>query len=493
MNSKERAVLIFLLLIAFGFGSYKLTESPQTWIDEGMVSQPALNLERHGVMGLQTSPDNFSSGAYISVGFPVIFPLAGVFSFFGEGLLQARILMLVWILLLVSLSYVYVLKEFGTRTALTTGLLLVTFAPLYGNGKNVLGEVPGLVFFFLFLLLLQRLAKVGFPNRPYMFLGAGLLLGLAVTTKPIFLLVLGAFVFVVVVFGSRTSFWKSDFLKLPLRGSLIFAAGVLLPLIIWFFTQFSVSDSFRDIFSLYRNPYNLENVSSVMLTNFLRFFQELSPLYTVLFFFLWSASIFIRERKKTGEISISERMAFVFSLLVLFFYLRTPGWYRYFFPAQIVILAYLPNSIFSLASYFSWANPQNIRRVITSLLLGLALFQAYQTGFSSWVADHYSSTRTAELTAYFKDWDSEKSIFVYNAPEVIIFFPRDAVYYQFLEVNKGRSIGRAELERISHEPYARAVILSLDEAGQYPTGLFPGYMVKDRINRYVILVSKSDF
>jgi hypothetical protein len=228
-------------------------------------------------------------------------------------------------------------------------------------------------------------------------------------------------------------------------------------------------------------------MSSVMLANFLRFFRELSPLYTALFFSLWGTAIFVRERKKAGEISISERMAFIFSLLVLFFYLRTPGWYRYFFPAQIVILAYLPNSLFFLMSYFTRAAPQNIRRSIICLLLGLAAFQGYQTGFSSWVADYYDSTRTLELTAYFKDWGSEKSIFVYNAPETIIFFPRDAVYYQFLEANKGRSIGRTELERISREPYVRAVILPLDEEGRYPDGLFSGYKVKDKVNRYVVL------
>ena len=76
MNSRDKLVFFLLIFISFGFGSYKLTESPPTWIDEGMVTQLALNLERHGIIGLQTSPDNFVSGAYISVGFPLIFPMA---------------------------------------------------------------------------------------------------------------------------------------------------------------------------------------------------------------------------------------------------------------------------------------------------------------------------------------------------------------------------------------------------------------------------------
>ena len=224
-----------------------------------------------------------------------------------------------------------------------------------------------------------------------------------------------------------------------------------------------------------------------MLANFLRFFQELSPLYTALFFGIWSVSVFIREREKSENTGIAERMAFVFSLLVLFFYLRTPGWYRYFFPAQILALTYLPSSMFYLIPRIFRKIPWNPRAVVTSILLGLAVFQAYQVGFDSWVAGAYRSTRTAELSAYFREWNPEKSIFIYNAPEVVIFLPRDAVYYQFLEINKGRAIGQAELKRVSEEHMADAVVLSLDEAEQYPAGLFSGYEVKDKINRYVVL------
>lgn len=467
--------LFFLLLVALLFGAYKLTESPPTWIDEGMVTQLALNLERHGVIGLQTSPGNFVSGAYISVGFPVTLPLAGVLKLIGEGLLESRMLMVVWILLLVLLVYLYILKEFGIKSAVLAGLLVVTFAPLYGNGKNVLGEVPGLVFLFLFLLLLHRRT----------FFLAGLSLGLVVATKPIFILMLGA-----LLFSFIWSRWRESKYLVSLKQFCSFGVGVFLPLVVWFFTQFYRPDSFVDIFSFYRNPYGIENVSRIMLENFLRVFSELSPFYTVFLFALWGISVIICEWKKNYRVSIMEKTAFIFCLAIFFFYLRTPGWYRYFFPAQIVILAFLPQALFFLESYFFSARRQVLRFSILMFLLGLAVFQAYQTGFNSFVASYYDSTRTKDLREYFRNWNPEKSIFVYNAPEVVIFLPGETPYYQFLEINKGRAIGQAELDRVSHERIAHVVILSLDEGGKYPEALLGGYTVKDKVNRYLILEAK---
>jgi 4-amino-4-deoxy-L-arabinose transferase-like glycosyltransferase len=66
--------------------------------------------------------------------------------------------------------------------------LVATFAPLYGNGKNVLGEVPGLLFVLLFLLCVRYIESGKSTERLFLF--AGLMLGLAVVTKPIFLLLL---------------------------------------------------------------------------------------------------------------------------------------------------------------------------------------------------------------------------------------------------------------------------------------------------------------
>lgn len=488
MNFKEKFLFIVLLLLSAGFSVYRLTESPPTWLDEGMITQLAINLAEYGVMGLQASPDNFASGAYVSSGFPLIFPLAAFFKIVGVGFLQARIFMLFWILLLVAFSYIYILRMYGWRAAFFAGLLLATFAPLYGNGKNVLGEVPGLVFFILFLLFLQRMEKEEFLSKPFLFFGAGLALGLFAATKVIFLLALGAFA--VLMAGNRFFRGKPDIFKFPLRGLLIFGAGTILPLLIWFFTQFSFSDSFRDIFAFYRNPYQLENVSSVMATNFLRFFKELNPFYTAFIFGLWGVSLVLREREKGGEVSLSEKTAFIFSFFVLFFYLRTAGWYRYFFPAQIVTLIYFPAALFYLGAWGDRIFPEKsslLKLLGTAVIAGLVIFQAYQVGFDSWVADSYQSTRSKELGAYFKAWDPVASLFIYNSPEVVTFLPRHSVYYQFLESNKRVILGQVELERISRERLADVVVLIADESGQYPLKFFPGYQVKDRINRYTIL------
>lgn len=477
MDRREKITLFFLLIVCLALGSYKLTESPPTWFDEGMITQLALNLSRHGIIGLQTAPDNFTSGAYISVGFPLIFPLAGVFKIFGEGVLQARLLMLTWLIFLVILFYLYVLKEFGLRAGFMSGLMLVTFAPLYGNGKSVLGEVPGLCFFFLFLILLRRLEKSNFNDQRLLFL-SGLVFGISVFAKPIFLLVAGSLAVVYCL-----SWFQRRKTIISYGAFFMFAIGTAIPLIVWVLTQFSLSDSFWDVAAFYRNPYQLTNISSLVAANLSRFFKEISPLYTIIVFGFWSVYLASREFEKRGSVNMSEKTAYIFSLLVLFFYLRTPGWYRYFFPAQIVSLAYFSSSLLYLAQrIFKKTESKKIVLASTLAIAMLVSFQMYQVCCDSWVAGYYNSTRTKELKTYFSKLDPQKNVLVYNAPEVVIFLPRDIAYYQFLEINKGRTIGS-----IAFQKDVDTVISLIDESGRYSADLFPDYKIKDVVNRYVVL------
>ena len=58
--------------------------------------------------------------------------------------------MVVFLLMLVAASFWLIYEVFGYKEAVISTLLLVSFAPLYGNGKIVLGEIPGLLFLVLF-------------------------------------------------------------------------------------------------------------------------------------------------------------------------------------------------------------------------------------------------------------------------------------------------------------------------------------------------------
>ena len=99
IKAHNRFFLIGILAMVLFFSTYQLTESPHTWYDEGAIIQRAINFLRYGTMHYQVAPDKFSSAAFDSTGYPVIFPISLTFKYFGIGLLQARAVMVVFLLL----------------------------------------------------------------------------------------------------------------------------------------------------------------------------------------------------------------------------------------------------------------------------------------------------------------------------------------------------------------------------------------------------------
>ena len=188
-NKLEVVFIAILFLIVLFFSTYKLTESPPIWFDEANYIQVAMNLAEFGRQGIQTAPVEIDHPDYLTVGYPLIYPLSISLKYFGVGLLPARSVMVIFIVGLVMLSYILIKRMFRFNFAVASSLLLVTFPPLYGNGKNIMGEVPGMFWLFLFLFFIYKLEKTNFKNLTYCLL-AGLTAGLCLATKPIFLIIL---------------------------------------------------------------------------------------------------------------------------------------------------------------------------------------------------------------------------------------------------------------------------------------------------------------
>ena len=493
----QRLILPGILLIVLGFGTIRLSESPTVWGDEGMIIELAINLVQHGAIKTQIAPNEFISAAFVTTGFPVIYPVAASFKIFGIGLLQARAVMVVYLLLCVAALFVLVKRLFGMRNATYAALLIATFPPFYGNGKNVLGEVPGLFFFFLFLLCVHRI-ETSEQYRRWFYSFAGIAAGLCLVTKPTFLTLLPAIVGAAILLRKKPA---RDVASLAL-----FAAGIAVPILLWVSTQFLPGDSLKNIFSFYSNPYQLDNVQTVIIQNILRFFKESAPLYLFGLFLLWSISFFsrlwqdFRTKPLPRVISYAEAISYVLVILILIAYLRTPGWHRYFFPAQIIVFLYTPSSLrFILngagkliAQKLQYANPVRFLTHGVSLILSVfIIFQAYLVGFNSWIATTYKSTFTQELTAYFKTIDPNKSIFTY--PELIVVLP-SGNYYQFVDMN-GFTFGKEQLDKIAKNikdgKDIPDILILTDRAWDARGLAFPLYQEKDRVARYVIAEKKQ--
>jgi 4-amino-4-deoxy-L-arabinose transferase-like glycosyltransferase len=464
---KQHLPLTLCLLCVLFLCTYKLTESPPIWMDEGIISQVSRNVAENGVYRLQTGPEEYVSAGFVTTSYPVTIPISLSFKLFGTGLLQARMVMVLFILGLFLATYFLARKQFENPWLLYFTLaLIVTFAPLYGHGKNVLGEIPGLLWLSLAFLFTFKIEKGQGTLRNFIL--AGLFFGLALVTKPIFILIGPSLVFLL---------WK--FRKMGERKKWVWAVVALaVPILIWLPVQFT-GDSLGNILSIYVNPHSTELGSSIK-DNFLRFFKEAQPMYFFVSMIIWYASIALRWFKKQ-PITIVEQALAIFAGFVLLAYLRTIGYYRYFFLAQFFSLFYTVQAVLVICG------TKISKKIAYVALTLLILFQIYQTFFNSWVAVHYGNHGTEEVISVMKTFPKDGSFYIYQAPELVLFLPNNK-YYQYLEVTKTITIGYNTLN-VLKEGKAQFVAVS-DEALAAKPELFADYKVRQNIGKYIFLEKK---
>jgi dolichyl-phosphate-mannose-protein mannosyltransferase len=176
------ALLLFMAL-------YNLTKYPVTWFDEGSHLHVPKTLLHLGVYADYSSDGFRYYGPTIGVGPTVLLPIAGAFKLFGIGLLQARLVIVLYLLATVFVFFRLARGLGGARLAWVATALLVASngVALVEYGREVLGEVPG----FFFMAAGLWVWFTSWEKADWRRLGlAGLLFGLATITKNQYLLVL---------------------------------------------------------------------------------------------------------------------------------------------------------------------------------------------------------------------------------------------------------------------------------------------------------------
>lgn len=168
-------LVLFLSLV-------NLTEFPVTWFDEGSHLHVPKTLVRFGVYADYSSEGFRYYGPTVGVGPTVFLPIALVFKMFGIGLLQARIVMVIFLLLLLYVFYRLGVTLLGENYALLAMILLLgsQSSNVIEYGRQVLGEVPGMLFVLAAIFLWFREWE---KPRNLQLLLVGLLFGFAMVTK----------------------------------------------------------------------------------------------------------------------------------------------------------------------------------------------------------------------------------------------------------------------------------------------------------------------
>ena len=113
----KKIILLIVFVLALFLIPFHFTSTPNVWTDEGVFIETARNLAVHNTLALQTSPAEFFSmrNFLLSTSYPVIFPVALSLKVFGIGFWQARLPMILYMFILVLLSYLFSIKLYGKK------------------------------------------------------------------------------------------------------------------------------------------------------------------------------------------------------------------------------------------------------------------------------------------------------------------------------------------------------------------------------------------
>jgi len=186
-KNKKTILWILGLLAVYFFIFHNLTSFPAPWFDEGSHLHVPKTLVNHGVYADISSEGFRYYGPTIGVGPTVMLPVAVMFKIFGVGLLQARIVMALYLLVAIYMFYRLSKELTNQVVALVASALLISSRVVFllEYGRQLLGEVPGLFFILLgFFLWLKKWEDAGRKQL----MVVGVLFGLAMITKYQYLL-----------------------------------------------------------------------------------------------------------------------------------------------------------------------------------------------------------------------------------------------------------------------------------------------------------------
>lgn len=434
-GQKAAGVTIIALLLFFSL--WRLSDSPATWLDEGINLGIAKSFVEHGVYSLEIAPGKFIADRQflITTNYPILLPVALMIKLGGANLPSARLAAVAYLWLFCLAAFILTKRRYGTPAALFTIAFIVSFAPFYGNGKVVLGEIPGLTFFLFGLIV-----RDGAVTARRLF-WCGLLFGIAIAAKPFFLIILPA------VFGGELyRIWK----KSPCRCRAVWIVlGIIPPLLLWMgtiITPFSL-DKLASVASYYSNSYASHDFVRLIAANVGKFVRERTAQHFALLFIITAA--WFARRIKRREISETEIIIGVFVVINVLWYLKTPGWFRYFFPAHLLLFLFFPAGVLSLGK----------RRLMGVLLFFLILAQlAYLVSRRS--AQLYNSPMAVRFgNMVMTSTPPSSEILIINNP-TIAFLVRNRRVSQFMQINPVLYFGTPTLKDDRGEWYPYLVATS---------------------------------
>ena len=324
------SIFVFCIISVVAIISIQyLTTIPRIFYDEASAIEVARNFQLFGVLDVLTAPGQFSGFPYItgSSGFPVTLPLAAFFNIFGFGFAQARIYALLWLFIFLIIVWFFIKNFWNASYAAGAMALIAGFASFHDSGRRVMGDIPGFALLLLSLLLLLK------KERKFL---AGIFFGLAVAAKPsVYLFIIPALILTYVIADWRRSF----------RNFMPIGIGAAIPIIFWIILQFPhplLLNTWQDAINFYQNSFGSSySVWASILNNIKSFVSQT----TLIYFSLLAIPVVAALKTKFAKKDLLVLFVFIYGILDLLYFLKSPGRIRYLLPLELFILLFLPGAV----------------------------------------------------------------------------------------------------------------------------------------------------
>jgi len=420
IRANPQNILFFCIILAVTIASFQhLTAWPRLFYDEGITIEIAENFRRFGVLDISTAPGKFTDIPYVtgSNGFPVTLPLALFFNLFGFGLTQARIYALLWLVIFFAVFYFFAKRFWSNSHALSAILLIATFAPLYDNGRRVLGEIPGFVF------LLAGLYFLIVKNKS---LAAGIFFGLATVSKPsTYLLIFPAFL-IAAIFINRE-------LRKKILPILIGMSPALIAWILFAFPNPLLIETWSRILLFYQNPAASASLFGNFIKNASLFLSHTTLIYfsLILIFICWT----MRQNRQSVRNDIFLSFLLPYGILLLLYFLKSPGWLKYLLPLQLFILMIFPRYLQIVLAKI------NKIKYYHAIIAALSLLQLTQLLFFSNITN--ATSEPEEIAKFLAE--KPGMVGILNSPHISALIPAERKFH-YLTQNDLVIIGESPLD-----------------------------------------------
>ena len=168
----------------------------------------------------------------------------------------------------------------------------------------------------------------------------------------------------------------------------------------------------------------------------------------------------LKNREKQNKLEI---IILSFIAINILWYLKTPGWYRYFFTAHVLAFIFFPAALTILFTKIKVLRCPYIDPRALTLLIVFLLFIIQANILISKRTDslYYSNDAATVAKALNNSMKINEDVLVINAPS-IAFLLNTRNIYQYLQINPKLAFGKHSLKNENNKPHKFIVAHSLD-------------------------------